>query len=108
MRISLEASALFAQLRLLWLVLEVERASGIGSAETANPDRCLWAGGGQVVSVGGEGFSGRGPPPCGARKFPFLRPLARLGGGVSGEAGEPDLRGDLIGNEHPKVEIFST
>lgn len=62
MRISLEASALFAQLRLLWLVLEVERASGMGSAETANPDRCLWAGGGQVVSVGGEGFSGRGPP----------------------------------------------
>lgn len=27
--------------------LEVERASGIGSAETANSDRCLWAGGGQ-------------------------------------------------------------
>lgn len=52
MRISLEASALFVQLRLLWLVLEVERASGISSAETANSDRCLWAGGGQVVSVG--------------------------------------------------------
>lgn len=51
MRISLEASALFAQLRLLWLVLEVERASGIGSAETANSDRRLWAGGGQVASV---------------------------------------------------------
>lgn len=49
MRISLRASALFAQLRLLWLVLEVERASGIGSAETANLDRCPWAGGGQVV-----------------------------------------------------------
>lgn len=58
MRISLEASALFAPLRLLRLVLEVERAPGTSSAETANPDRCLWAGGGQVVSVGKGSVTG--------------------------------------------------
>lgn len=43
----------------------MERASGIGSAETAKSDRCVWAGGGQVVSVGKR-------PVGGAWKFLFL------------------------------------
>lgn len=73
MRISLEASALFAQLRLLWLVLEVERASGMGSAETANSGRCLW-GWGCPGSECGEGVSGKSPP-LRSRKFLFLGPM---------------------------------
>lgn len=51
MRISLEASALFAQLRLLRPSLEVERVSWTISAEMANTELCLLGGGCQEARV---------------------------------------------------------
>lgn len=75
----------------------MERASGIGSAETANSERCVWAGGGQVVSVG------KGPVG-GTWKFLFLgSPGWVFRDEVSGEAGEPDL----LGKNAPNLQTLS-
>lgn len=78
MRISLEASALFAQLRLLWLVSEVERASGIGSAETAGKFRQMPVGWGWPGSECGERVSGRNTPHAEPGSSHSLGPRARL------------------------------
>lgn len=64
MRISLEASALFAQLRLLRLSSEVERVSGTISAEMANSERAMPAGWGQPGGEAEGGAWGGGSPLC--------------------------------------------
>lgn len=62
MRISLEASALFAQLRLLRPSLEVERVSQTISAEMANTEPCLLGGGCQETRMR-EGAGSREEAP---------------------------------------------